>query len=179
MIHSDLTTSSSYGQAGSSRWMSPELFDPERFGAKDGRRTKHSDCYALGMVVYEVLSGQVPFFRYRKYVAVGKVLKGERPGRPQGVGEKWFTDDVWSILGGCWEPNPGDRPSVEGVLRCLEEASRLWMPPSPPTEATPPLGDSPPWSLSDLSTESVGGRVVSSNRVTRSQDTSVKRSRRR
>ena len=34
--------------------MSPELLDPEGFGATDRRPTKQSDCYALGMVVYEV-----------------------------------------------------------------------------------------------------------------------------
>jgi len=34
--------------------MSPELLDPERFGSSDDRPTKQSDCYALGMVVYEV-----------------------------------------------------------------------------------------------------------------------------
>lgn len=36
--------------------MSPELLDPERFGMdKDARRpTKQADCYALGMVIYEV-----------------------------------------------------------------------------------------------------------------------------
>ena len=159
--------------------MSPELFDPERFGVKDSRRTKSSDRYALGMVVYEVLSGRAPFSRYNKYVAVGKVLKGERPERPQGVGGKWFTDEVWSILGRCWEPNPGDRPSVEDELRCLEEASRFWMPPSLPTDVTSLPKDSPPWSLSDLSTESMGGRVVPSNRVTSSRDTSTRGARRR
>jgi len=37
--------------------MSPELLDPERFGmpeSGDNRPTKQSDCYALGMVIYEV-----------------------------------------------------------------------------------------------------------------------------
>ena len=37
--------------------MSPELLDPERFGipeSEDTRPTRQSDCYALGMVVYEV-----------------------------------------------------------------------------------------------------------------------------
>jgi len=37
--------------------MSPELLDPEQFGISDGRPTKQSDCYALGMVVYEVREG--------------------------------------------------------------------------------------------------------------------------
>jgi len=34
-------------------WMSPELLDPTRFGS-NGRPTRESDCYALGMMVYEV-----------------------------------------------------------------------------------------------------------------------------
>jgi len=38
--------------------MSPELLDPERFGLPDSpeanRPTRRSDCYALGMVIYEV-----------------------------------------------------------------------------------------------------------------------------
>lgn len=44
----------SFTAGGTSRWMSPELLDPERFGASDDRPTKESDCYALGMVIYEV-----------------------------------------------------------------------------------------------------------------------------
>ena len=34
--------------------MSPELLDPERFGVEGDRPTKESDCYAFGMVIYEV-----------------------------------------------------------------------------------------------------------------------------
>ena len=37
---------------GTIRWMSPELLDPMRSGS-DGHLTRESDCYALGMVVYE------------------------------------------------------------------------------------------------------------------------------
>ena len=44
----------SFTAGGTPRWMNPELLDPERFGASDDRPTKKSDCYALGMVVYEV-----------------------------------------------------------------------------------------------------------------------------
>ena len=38
---------------GTLRWMSPELLDPANFGSK-GHLTPESDCYALGMVIYEV-----------------------------------------------------------------------------------------------------------------------------
>ena len=48
----------SFNDAGTPRWMSPELLrDPNH------RRTKQSDCYALGMVIYEVCeNGTVPCF---------------------------------------------------------------------------------------------------------------------
>jgi len=47
----------SFTGGGTRRWMSPELLDPERFGmpeSEDNRPTRQSDCYALGMVIYEV-----------------------------------------------------------------------------------------------------------------------------
>lgn len=43
-----------YSSRGTERWMSPELLLPEQFGFEDTRLTKKSDCYALGMVIYEV-----------------------------------------------------------------------------------------------------------------------------
>ena len=47
----------SFTGGGTYRWMSPELLDPERFGVPESegsRPTRQSDCYALGMVIYEV-----------------------------------------------------------------------------------------------------------------------------
>ena len=47
----------SFTAGGTYRWMSPELMYPERFGmpqSEDNRPTTQSDCYALGMVIYEV-----------------------------------------------------------------------------------------------------------------------------
>ena len=121
---SDSTTSNSYAEGGTARWMSPELCDPER---QDHRRTKHSDCYALGMVIYEVLSGRVPFHQYANLAVFGKVIGGSRPERPN---MEWFADDVWELLERCWMPQPEDRPSIEDVLQCLEKVFGSWTPPS-------------------------------------------------
>ena len=47
----------SFTGGGTRRWMSPELLYPERFGVLESegdRPTRQSDCYALGMVIYEV-----------------------------------------------------------------------------------------------------------------------------
>ena len=124
------TASNSLIIGGTTRWMSPELLDPDQVNPEDGRPTKESDCYALGMVTYEVLSGQAPFERFREVIVIQKVIKGERPGRPEGVKGIWFTDDIWSMLNLCWAPQPKSRPSIEAILECLEQVSGAWEPPS-------------------------------------------------
>jgi len=99
--------------------MSPELLHPESFGLTKGHPTKESDVYALGMVVYEVLSGQAPFGLTRTSVVIWKVLEGHRPEKPQGNDGKLFVDPIWGALERCWKPQPSDRPSAKAVLQCL------------------------------------------------------------
>ena len=122
----NLSSSSSYTQAGTTRWMSPELIDPQRFGFEKSRRTTYSDCYALGMVIYETVSGRFPFHRHGDYAVILKVLAGEHP--PRGVG---FSEDMWKMLELCWATQPDDRPGAKDVLQCLERVSDLSEPPSP------------------------------------------------
>ena len=103
--------------------MSPEFVDAEIQGY---HRTESSDRYALGMVIYEVLSGRVPFYQDADWSIPEKVVKGDRPERPQGSGEVWFTDAVWKMLEHCWVAQPNDRSKIGAVLRCLEKPSRAW-----------------------------------------------------
>ena len=107
-------------EGGTFRWMSPELLDPESFGLEESRPTKESDCYALGMVIYEVLSGQVPFALKTSPVVIRMVLEGKRPERPQGGEGGRFTDAIWGLLELCWKPQASDRARVETVHRTLE-----------------------------------------------------------
>jgi serine/threonine protein kinase len=57
MIMTDLSTvllsNTADPSCGTVRWMSPELLDPTRFDS-DGLPSRESDCYALGMAIYEV-----------------------------------------------------------------------------------------------------------------------------
>jgi len=121
-------SSTPFTEAGTFRWMSPELFDPGKFHLKDGRPTKQSDCYALGMLIFEVLSGQVPFSRHRGYTVISRILKGKRPERPLGGRGMLFTNEIWGILERCWNPTPCDRPRIGDVLECLGNASGSWVP---------------------------------------------------
>ena len=114
------TVLSSCIQGGTIQWMSPELIDPERFGLKKTRPTKESDCYALGMVIYEVLSGQTPFAPWKAPLVIQRVLEGQRPGRPEREEGTPFTDGIWEMLERCWKPQPNERISAEVVLQHLE-----------------------------------------------------------
>jgi hypothetical protein len=96
--------------------MSPELFDPKIFGLKDSRPTMESDYYGLGMTIYEVLSGLVPFAMHMNLVVGSQVLKGKRPTRPQGKEGELFTDEIWDTLELCWKHHPQDRISASAVL---------------------------------------------------------------
>ena len=148
----NLISSTSFTQGGTHRWMGPELFDPENFGVKDSRPTKNSDCYAVGMLIYEVLSGQIPFSRHRGPAVVVRIFRGERPERPQGADGTWFTNEVWGTLERCWNPTPCDRPAIEDVLQCLDNASGSWTLPSSQMVASQPA-TGPPTLVFDSSAE--------------------------
>ena len=123
------TSSSAFTSGGgTTRWMSPELLDPEQFGLDHGRPTKESDCYALGMVIYEVLAGQRPFQLLKDHVVTRRVTNGERPRRPEGAKGAWFPDDLWKMLSLCWATDTQSRPSIEVVRECLEQVSGVWKP---------------------------------------------------
>ena len=123
MVSDQPTVISSAMTGGAIRWMSPERFDPGKFGLRESHPTKESDRYALGMVIYEVLSGETPYALCNQLVVVQKIMDGERPKRPEGVQGAWFTAGLWQILELCWKPRPGDRPSLNVVLQCLRDVT--------------------------------------------------------
>lgn len=142
-----------YLSGGTIRWMSPELLNPERFRLKDCRPTKQSDCYALGMVIYEVrgcsivlkpssdknhqvLCGEKPYLGYRGdlqiQIAIGE---GVRPGEPDEAATLGFTDGLWWIVECCWMEERDIRPNVKAILLHLTHAASAW-------DKRPRLGDS-------------------------------------
>ena len=115
------SASSSYTLAGSFRWMSPELLQDSQ-----PRPTMSSDCYALGMVIYETIRGKPPFHNDTDPIVCLKVLAGHRPNR--GVR---FPESLWERLEQCWAAQPNDRPRIVDILLCLETSLGLPTPPSP------------------------------------------------
>ena len=111
-------SSSSCTQGGTVRWMSPERIVPQEFGLKDSHPTESSDCYSLGMVIYETISGHPPFHEHRDITVSVKVLKGEHPPRAAK-----FTEGLWKLLKMCWAFQPNNRLSIKDVLHCLNTGS--------------------------------------------------------
>ena len=136
----------SFTAGGTPRWMSPELLDPERFGASDDRPTKQSDCYAFGMVVYEVrivvtvptlkkarlthdqvLCGKPPYWEITNpWAVIHAITEGERPKRPEAAETLGFTKELWRILLRCWLVDTGSRPDVKTILSHLNHATWSW-----------------------------------------------------
>ncbi|KAF9784423.1 kinase-like domain-containing protein [Thelephora terrestris] len=137
----------SFTAGGTPRWMSPELLDPERFGASDDRPTKESDCYALGMVVYEVrpgvtvpvlgvpelnvrwqvLSGNPPYWDITNEPAlIYAITEGHRPEKPEVAESLGFTTELWKIVQQCWLTSCSTRPDVKVISTHLNHATWSW-----------------------------------------------------
>ncbi|KAF9646136.1 kinase-like protein [Thelephora ganbajun] len=120
----------SFTPGGTVRWMSPELHDPERFGIPESegdRPTRQSDCYAFGMVIYEVLCGHVPYHDILRDTAVTlAILDGERPKKPKGGIYLGFAEALWETVEQCWLQDRSARPDVEEILCCLDSAQAFW-----------------------------------------------------
>ncbi|KDQ53204.1 hypothetical protein JAAARDRAFT_39580 [Jaapia argillacea MUCL 33604] len=101
---------------GSTRWMSPELLAPKKFGMSF-RRTFASDVYAFGCVCLEVLTGEHPFSDIPSdgdfLMAVLTSQSTVQPTRPD-LGEclrQMVLDKLWPLILRCLEQDPRDRPS--------------------------------------------------------------------
>ncbi len=98
-------------------WAAPEVI-------RDAKHSQSSDIYSLGLVLWELLSGVVPFAEIRKQDDIRfKVLHGERPDIADCfilADEKVHFGKYVSIIQKCWTQCPEDRPTGEQVLAELE-----------------------------------------------------------
>ncbi|KZO98417.1 kinase-like protein, partial [Calocera viscosa TUFC12733] len=117
------TTSSMF--YGNCRWLAPERLNPTEFNLRPAEaRSTSSDVYAFGMVIYEVFSGEVPFYEIPNSMFIpGHVLDGKRPKPLEDVARPGFNGRLWSLLSDCWLGNPRERPSVQAVEVALQAVS--------------------------------------------------------
>ncbi|CAE6509223.1 unnamed protein product [Rhizoctonia solani] len=127
MIRAEDSTerSSSSCAGGTSRWMAHELIGSDSPNASCGKPNFASDVHALGMTIYEIFSGTLPYFGLkREPQVILAIMNRELPERVPEV----FTDDLWDLLCQCWSYNAQERPTARQVLHSLEELNRSQTP---------------------------------------------------
>ena len=107
----------SSGEAGTASFMAPELLHSTKFDLEKGVPSKEADIYALGMTVYQVLTGQWPFYPKRELEVMRAVISGERPPKPKNAEKIGMTGAVWELMRECWRENRTKRPDISQVLR--------------------------------------------------------------
>ena len=142
-----LLSESVVSSGGTLVWMSPELLNLPP-GSKD-RPTRESDCYALGMVIYEVsrlyslryslvyayqvLTGLRPFYHFHAYKSVFTtafaILRGERPAKPLDAESLGFTATLWGLVELCWSELGSTRPTARQLFDYFSSPSLTWDPP--------------------------------------------------
>ena len=103
-------------EGGTVSFMAPELLLSEKFGLENEVPSKEADIYALGMTVYQVLTGRYPFHPRRESEVMHLVISGERPPKPENADEIGMTDVVWDLLVECWREDRTKRPDTLEVL---------------------------------------------------------------
>ncbi|KAF8077626.1 kinase-like domain-containing protein [Lyophyllum atratum] len=122
------SNSAAESKGGSIRWQAPELYG----GDEDQvvHNSKCSDIYAWACVCYEIFTGEVPFYEYRRDATVMlNVGRGNRPKRPAPSSSSWtewgLTESIWSLMESCWAVDPAQRLQAPQVVsRLKQEAPR-------------------------------------------------------
>ena len=106
---------------GTAIFMAPELMYPSMFNKLSARPTQPTDIYALGMTIYEVLTGFYPFHeqKWTEHELAHNVVTGVRPTKPADAERIGFTDGIWELVQECWDGESTKRPKIDQVLTLL------------------------------------------------------------
>jgi len=119
------------------RYSAPEIQWPEDYGTDKIVITKESDVYGMGMIVYEVLTGNMPYSKYNDTVTLAKIQAGELPQRPS----NGIDNSVWEFLEKCWNREPMHRPSTAQAYEAFLQFR--YLPQVAPTEGRPGMEELP------------------------------------
>ncbi|GBC10314.1 hypothetical protein RclHR1_09510005 [Rhizophagus clarus] len=96
-------------------YIDPQLFKKKTDGDKNYKENKKSDIYSVGVLLWEISSGQIPFKSYsEKLVLMSEILNGKRE-----IPVSDTPVDYIDIYTRCWRNNPDDRPDTQQVVSDL------------------------------------------------------------
>ncbi|RHZ78724.1 hypothetical protein Glove_157g11 [Diversispora epigaea] len=104
--------------AGSIAYSDPMLFiKGEKFN-----RTKASDIYSFGILLWEISSGEIPYKQYPGPSKMFYIAKGNRETPVKGT-----PRDYINIYQECWEQEPNKRPNIDKVIQVLDTLTDIYL----------------------------------------------------
>ena len=100
---------SMWDQIGTPSYMAPELLLGQAFNRK-------VDVYAFGVLLGEVMTGEVPFLGYDYADLKRKVPRGERPSLPRYD----CPESIKRLVEDCWHTSDKNRPDFDDVVYDLD-----------------------------------------------------------
>ncbi|PKC02218.1 kinase-like protein [Rhizophagus irregularis] len=94
-----------------------EYMEPQCFKNIEYKKTKKSDIYSLGVLLWEISSGRPPFLGYHRnilafHIGFNNLRENPIDGTPQ---------DYQKLYQKCWDDEPNSRPDVERVYEILSQ----------------------------------------------------------
>ncbi|RHZ86500.1 hypothetical protein Glove_50g101 [Diversispora epigaea] len=106
-----------------------EYSDPMLLKAEGkSSRTKASDIYSVGILLWEISSGKIPYYSYEsrlqdkseKLDLISFIIKGNRENPIKGTPQNYVK-----IYQDCWNQKPDQRPNIEIVIQDLEHVAKM------------------------------------------------------
>eukprot|EP00276_Gloeochaete_wittrockiana_P003792 CAMPEP_0184644750 /NCGR_PEP_ID=MMETSP0308-20130426/1409_1 /TAXON_ID=38269 /ORGANISM="Gloeochaete witrockiana, Strain SAG 46.84" /LENGTH=575 /DNA_ID=CAMNT_0027073443 /DNA_START=147 /DNA_END=1874 /DNA_ORIENTATION=- len=106
---------------GSPLWMAPEVWEEKPYDGK-------ADVYSFAVVMWELMTGLVPFSNLRPFRIGQAVTAGERPPLPADSEADPLLNRWSRLIRKCWDGDPQRRPDFSQVITELMEMTGFQMP---------------------------------------------------
>ena len=100
-------------ETGTYRYMAPEVIRHESYSS-------NADVYSFGILLWQLVTREIPFARLTPIQAAFSVAQGTRPEIPDGTPSR-----LKEIIVACWDQDSHKRPSFTYIAMALADYARM------------------------------------------------------